>query len=74
MHQSARSMKSIRTVAAACLAAGVLWSEAEPVAAQSAASLDQGWTDSDRSFFYRTSQGSRLMPYALFVKIGRAHV
>ena len=29
--------------------------------------LDQAWTAGDRSWFYTTSQGSRLLPYAWFL-------
>src|SRR5205085_12228455 len=31
--------------------------------------LDQGWTLSDGNWFYWTSQGSQLLPYAFFIAL-----
>jgi hypothetical protein len=45
---------------------------ADTASAQMAAYLDQGWTDSDRQYFYRSTQGSRLMSYRVFVKLETA--
>lgn len=43
------------------------------VQAQTAQSLDQGWTSTDRHYFYRTPQGSRLLPYQMFLRLERAN-
>lgn len=50
-------------------AAAALLFSAAPAVAQPAASLDQGWTEADRHFFYRTTQGSRLIRYNLFMAL-----
>ena len=34
--------------------------------------LDQNWTDKDRQFFYFTDQGSRFIPYDIFVNLEQA--
>ena len=31
--------------------------------------LDQNWTDEDRAYFYFTDQGSRLLPYDIFLNL-----
>ena len=33
--------------------------------------LDQGWTVADSNWFYRTTQGSQLLPYAFFLALER---
>jgi cytochrome c5 len=38
-------------------------------AAQTAQYLDQNWSGADSHYFYRTTQGSRLIPYQMFVKL-----
>lgn len=47
-------------------------SDASSVSAQSADYLEQGWSSADRHYFYRTTQGSRLMPYRIFVNLEMA--
>ena len=46
----------------------------EPLALDNSAIvyLEQNWTDSDREFFYYTDQGSRLLPYDLFLHLEQA--
>jgi mono/diheme cytochrome c family protein len=66
------SMKSLGTLIFAGCVAGMTLAEAAPAAAQTASYLDQGWTTSDRGFFYATSQGSRLMPYRILVNLEQA--
>lgn len=34
--------------------------------------LNQGWSSVDREWFYHTTQGSRLMPYAFFIRLEQA--
>jgi len=34
--------------------------------------LDQGWTVADSDWFYRTTQGSQLLPYAFFLALEQA--
>ncbi|MCK5667940.1 MAG: hypothetical protein KAI15_02555 [Gammaproteobacteria bacterium] len=34
--------------------------------------LDQNWTDEDRAYFYFTDQGSRLLPYDIFLNLEHA--
>ena len=34
--------------------------------------LDQGWSDADRAVYHRTSQGSAVMPYELFLALEQA--
>lgn len=34
--------------------------------------LDQNWSDSDREWFYFIDQGSRLMPYRIFINLEQA--
>jgi mono/diheme cytochrome c family protein len=34
--------------------------------------LDQGWSDSTRDSFYRTTQGSRMLPYSWFLALEQA--
>lgn len=43
-----------------------------PAQTQPLVLLDQGWEASDRTAFYTTGQGSRLMPYAWFKALERA--
>src|SRR6185295_12521041 len=48
-------------------AAIILGMSATPALAQSAPTyLDQGWSKSEREWFYSFSQGSQLMPYPWF--------
>lgn len=35
--------------------------------------LDQGWSDADRRFFYHTTQGTRLIPWAWFQALEQPH-
>jgi hypothetical protein len=34
--------------------------------------LQQGWSDTTRAAFYQTTQGSRMLPYAWFIKLEQA--
>jgi len=56
----------VPVVAALAVAAWV-----SAVSSQSAGpvSLDQGWNDRDRAFFYTTSQGSQLLPYSWYLAL-----
>lgn len=36
------------------------------------ANLNKNWTDDDRQWFYHTTQGSQLMPYAWFIALEQA--
>jgi hypothetical protein len=49
-----------------------LCAAAQSASAQSATYLDQGWSTSDRQYFYRTTQGSRLLSYRVFVNLETA--
>jgi hypothetical protein len=71
-----RHMKTNRTRVHALAVAGVGLSFAASLAvsaqAQPATALPQGWTDAQRHAFYRTTQGSRLVPYSIFVTLETA--
>jgi len=54
-------------VLATLLVAGASAAQTQPLVL-----LDQGWEASDRTAFYTTGQGSRLMPYAWFKALERA--
>jgi hypothetical protein len=43
----------------------------EPVPKESIRYLDQGWTETDRAWFYTTTQGSRMIPYDWFLALER---
>ncbi len=55
-----------------CALTLLLGAAAQSASAQSAAYLDQNWSASDRQYFYRTSQGSRLLSYRVFTKLETA--
>jgi hypothetical protein len=65
-------MGMIQRLTSASALALLVGTAAESASAQSAAYLDQGWSASDRQYFYRTTQGSRLMSYRVFVKLETA--
>lgn len=58
----------LRTAAPATALAAVLASATllGTHVAKSAEPVEQGWTETDRHFFYRTTQGSRLLPYDIY--------
>ncbi|MET0284389.1 MAG: di-heme-cytochrome C peroxidase [Polyangiales bacterium] len=62
---------SQRVITAAVVAVGFVGAAAS-AHAQTAQSLTQGWSSTQRHTFYRTTQGSRLIPYNLFVKLEMA--
>lgn len=47
-------------------------SQATRAEAQAANYLDQGWSGTDRQYFYRTTQGSRVMSYRVLTKLEKA--
>lgn len=57
-----------------CSALGATESLFDPLALDDSALvyLDQNWTAADREFFYFTDQGSRLVPYDLFLHLEQA--
>ena len=58
--------------AAFFLSLGLMMATAAQAASSSAADpayLDQAWSAGDRSWFYTTSQGSRLLPYTWFLAL-----
>jgi len=56
-------------VASALLVSAMALGEVGGAQAQSANYLDQGWSTADRQYFYRTTQGSRLMSYRIFTAL-----
>ncbi|MDB4990834.1 MAG: putative lipoprotein [Myxococcaceae bacterium] len=46
---------------------------AASASAQSASYLEQVWSSADRHYFYRTTQGSRLIPYRIFINLEQAN-
>lgn len=60
-------MRKTKTMLTLLLSAAAAMTQAPSARAQSAQYLDQGWTSSDRQYFYRTSQGSRLLSYRVFM-------
>lgn len=85
MHRS--SIRRVKRSVVAVVACGALGatllglsapnaaSDAAPlgqVAAPSTILLDQGWSEADRAAYHRTSQGSAVMPYDLFVALEQA--
>ncbi|MEY4578727.1 MAG: hypothetical protein RL701_3430 [Pseudomonadota bacterium] len=68
-----RQMHRVKHALVAGLALGTqLALGASSAHAQAAQSLPQGWTEAQRHYFYRTTQGSRLIRYDLFTKIESA--
>src|SRR5258708_34704098 len=70
--------QDISRVVAIAIAVGILASVAGLARAQPTSVVvvysDQGWSPADRSTFYTTSQGSRMMPYAWFKALRRLDV
>jgi hypothetical protein len=62
-----RSGRLVLTVAAVVALAWVAVLRSQPAAGP--ATLDQGWSQSDRDRFYTTSQGSQLLPYSWYVAL-----
>ncbi|MFM7261727.1 MAG: di-heme-cytochrome C peroxidase [bacterium] len=85
LRRSARTPRAIRMFVCAgalgLIASGLLGlrapeSTTAPASDQRAASsaifIDQGWSEADRVAYHRTSQGSAVMPYDLFVALEQA--
>ncbi|MFM2419746.1 MAG: hypothetical protein RL385_4469, partial [Pseudomonadota bacterium] len=56
-------------VAGFVLGSAMALGELQSAQAQSTNYLDQGWASADRQYFYRTSQGSRLISYRLIMAL-----
>lgn len=70
----------VRRVGSILIVAGALCGLASTLPAMNASPagesgpilLDQGWSPDDRAAYHRTSQGSAVMPYELFLALEQA--